>query len=535
MISKTISLAQAMDEAVASLPMLRRVATQWRFRRNPEYRAAVLNELALKLVDDERAVEILGTQFCGDLLCGRSTVETAFVFDADRLDNLERLLKIIVEYLPQILAIVMRLFGAFVLLVSMVALPTSAAGQIFGGRLTQRQYQYQPQQQPSCVGGNCPQLVAAGPVAGVVIYDTEPKLTLPGDVEEVSTAIADGPHVRCLVSGSCGSGTICGADARGSYVVSNAHVWGTQIGKVVNVDLVSNGQTKRMQGRIVFSGYSNSRMVDFAIALVPGLTSKVYMPMVKSEPADGPYGTRGSPRCVWPQVTKPFNDARNYGRGLITGTPDAIGGQSGSAIYNSQGQQIALLTWSINGRCAGQKTSLLWQVASERNVNLADLRPDGLAELNDSPTRPETVEGIHCGDGEKLVFGGRPKTIEGIHGQLAGLVESAANDPEALLVVGQRVRPITENVIANQASTSMEDLPIWFENKPVDPTPVDPTPVPPVDDDCHKLTAKEWQLIQFLRKQAEQEGEVVDRDWWGLIIKLWPHIVEIIKVIQQSK
>jgi len=126
--SKTISLSQALDQAVASLPLLRRVTTQWRFRRNPEYRSAVLNELAIKLVDDERAVEILGTQFCEDILCGRSTVETAMVFEVDRIDNLERLLKIIVEYLPQILAIVLRLFGAFVLVFAMfVVLPTSTA------------------------------------------------------------------------------------------------------------------------------------------------------------------------------------------------------------------------------------------------------------------------------------------------------------------------------------------------------------------------------------------------------------------------
>jgi len=272
---------------------------------------------------------------------------------------------------------------------------------------------------------------------------------------------------------------------------------------------------------------------------VPGLSSKQYMPIVKTEPADGRYGTLGCPRLVWPQVTKPFNDPRNYGRGLITGTPDAIGGQSGSAIYNSKGQQIALLTWSINGRCAGQKTSLLWQVATERNVMLADARPDGLDELNDSPNRPETVEGIHGCDSVPgvLVESTRPETEEGIHGALA-LVERA--DDDAFQIVGQRIRPITENVIASQAS--MQDLPIWFDpnQTPVDP-PKDPAdPVnPPVDGDCYKLTENEWKLIQFLRDQDKQEtglrDRIKDRDWATLILKWLPLIIELIQDIMENR
>ena len=123
--SQSVSLSGLLTQAVDSLPLLRRKVIQRRFRRNPDYRQAVLDEIAIKLVDDERAVEILGPRFCEQLLSGDCTVETAF--EVDRLDNLERLLKIIVEYLPQILAIVMRLFGAFILFVALLFVSPSTA------------------------------------------------------------------------------------------------------------------------------------------------------------------------------------------------------------------------------------------------------------------------------------------------------------------------------------------------------------------------------------------------------------------------
>lgn len=320
--------------------------------------------------------------------------------------------------------------------------------------------------------------------------------------QQVAAVVADHPHVRCLVGNSCGSGTICGANADGAYVVSNAHVWGTQVGKVVIVDCVAGGQRSRVNGRIVMAGYSDSRMVDFAIAFVAGLSSKRYMPMLKTEPAEPPYGTTGAPQCVWPLVVKPFNDARNYGDGLITGSPNAIGGQSGSAIYNSQGHQIALLTWSINGRCAGQKTSKLWQVATSRNVQLADERPEGLIEVGEPCARPEVEVGIF--------------------GECAMFAEVQAGH-----------RPPTENVIASVAGSDMENLPIWFvpgTKPPVDP-PIDPPGECP--EGCMKLTDIEQQIINLIRQRETEAlgGRERAIDW----MKLIPLILEIIRIIQEGR
>ena len=398
--------------------------------------------------------------------------------------------------------------------VSLIA-PAISEAQLFRFRVTQSQ---------ACYGADCiPQVGAVASQPALV------PLSTPEGIEEVSSAVADGPHTRALVSGSCGSGTICGADASGGYVVSNAHVWGTQIGKRVTIDIVSGGQTRRLSGNIVFAGYSNSRMVDFAIAKFEGLTSQRYMPMFKSEPANPPYGTTGSPRCVWPLVTKQFNDPRNYGQGLITGLPDAIGGQSGSAIYNSTGQQIALLTWSINGRCAGQKTSKLWEVASQRNVLLADPRPEGLVELCGNPQeRPETEEGI---------FGELPSILAEEprqHPDGAFHEESGEESSGALDLVGPRVRPVTENVIASQLNATMNDMPIWYNpspKPPVEEPKPDPKPEPDGDCDCYRLNAKEWALIQFLRAQQSEKGRFGDflsRVDWAELMK---QIMELIKLI----
>lgn len=356
-----------------------------------------------------------------------------------------------------------------------------------------------------CPGGVCPV-----PQSQMVPINTEPVV--------MEAVLADSPHVRCMINGSCGSGTICGADANGAYVLTNAHVTGTQIGRQVMVDVIQGQGGKRTYGRTVMTGYSDSRMVDFSIVYVEGLSSKRYMPLLKTEPEHAPFATTGSPRCVWPLVTKAFNAPRNYGDGLLTGTPNAIGGQSGSAIYNSEGHQIALLTWSIGGRCAGQKTAKLWQVATERNVQLADPRPEGLEELAD-------------GDGES-----RPVTEEGVHGDCCGLVEMAADDAPTYA----HIRPQTTDGLAYVVGSAMEDLPIWFVpggdgDGPTDPD--DPTD-PDCDCDCEgckKLTQAESDLIDFIRAQQtsfrDGQGREVAMDW----VRLMGLIMELIRVIQEGR
>jgi hypothetical protein len=81
----------------------------------------------------------------------------------------------------------------------------------------------------------------------------------------------------------------------------------------------------------------------------------------------------------------------------------------------------------------------------------------------------------------------------------------------------------------------MQDLPIWFEPGTPDPGP---TPDPNPDSDCYKLTDKEWELIQFLRNQAQEAGwrdEAQQRDWITLIMKWLPVLLELINDIKNNK
>lgn len=401
--------------------------------------------------------------------------------------------------------------------VACIAFAADCSAQIFGRRVVR--------QEPACTGPNC-QPVVVDPVylPPIVQSPVVPEQVKTSEAEEVQiaqTAVAKTPHVRCIFNGSCGSGTICGVDGRGAYVLTNAHVVGTQIGRVATVDCVTDQGTRRVRGRIVMSGYSDRTMVDFAILHCEGLTSERYMPLLKGQPEAAPYGTTGSPRCVWPQVVKDFRDPRNYGDGLITGLPDAIGGQSGSAIYNSNGQQIALLTWSIGGRCAGQKTAKLWQVAQQRNVNLADPRPEGLVEVQEGP-RPQTDSGIF-GECELVAEAiDRPETESGCHGF-----------PVAFPATNREKIGALANGVQNIVGSAMAELPIWYEPpKPGQPTPPTPNEPKPDEDDCYKLTPDEWELIEFLRKQSEERG-IGNRsiDW----MKLLPLILEIIRIIQEGR
>lgn len=379
----------------------------------------------------------------------------------------------------------MRYRGAFLSLLMVVltcaAVVPDADAQLFRRRAVRSTPIQSPVMVPNCPTGVCE--IPSSIQPGLTAFPTAQPVSEP--VEEAATVEADNPHVRCIINGSCGSGTICGANADGAYVVTNAHVTGTTLGRAVSIDLISEGRAVRTSGRTVMTGYSDRRMVDFSIVFVQGLSSKRYMPMLKTEPEGQPFGTTGAPRCVWPLVTKSFSNPRNYGDGLITGTPNAIGGQSGSAIYNADGLQIALLTWSIGGRCAGQKTAKLWQVATERNVELADPRPEGLVEV--------------CDDASK-----RPETANGIFGSFDGLTETAEG----------KFRPFTANMISNVVGSDMEQLPIWYvpggddggggnDGGDDDGGNGGGGDVPP---GCYKLTDKEWELIEFLRAQQAEAG-----------------------------
>lgn len=120
MATKEVTLNQLLDDAVETLPFVRRKIMQARMR-NPRARAKVLDELQLSIYEDPRAASMGIQPAFGS---ASFTAETPFSID---IDNLERILKLIVEYLPQIIQLITALFGSVLLLIAFSASSAGAA------------------------------------------------------------------------------------------------------------------------------------------------------------------------------------------------------------------------------------------------------------------------------------------------------------------------------------------------------------------------------------------------------------------------
>jgi hypothetical protein len=99
------SMSELLDKAVEQLPKLRKKVTKRRLR-DPEFREALLDEMCLKCCEDDKCVAILGA-YAPALLSGELSTTEKFSLD---LDQLERFLQILIEYLPKLLEIILPLF-----------------------------------------------------------------------------------------------------------------------------------------------------------------------------------------------------------------------------------------------------------------------------------------------------------------------------------------------------------------------------------------------------------------------------------------
>lgn len=204
---------------------------------------------------------------------------------------------------------------------------------------------------------------------------------------------SDDGVVRLRVGSVCGSGSCAGFDSEGVLIVTNAHVVGTQVGRVVDVDLVENGILRSTTGRIIWAAYSGQRLIDVAIVRAPELRSLRYRPMMRVPSVGTTYETAGHGRCDRRALIKPFrNVLRRKDSPLMLGDPDAVGGQSGSAIYSGDEGAVGVVTWSWGGRCAGQQTHAIHRLGDVGGFLEAEVRPAGLTEVADG--RSETEDGI---------------------------------------------------------------------------------------------------------------------------------------------
>lgn len=191
--------------------------------------------------------------------------------------------------------------------------------------------------------------------------------------------------VRVTVGNVCGSGSLCGLDGEFAYILTNAHVAGTRIGRVCTLEFVgADSGVRKSEGEVVASGYSDRTLTDFALLRAPAVDFQGLqaIPLSVLEPSGADFVSWGCPRCE--PITGVLLRAVDLGTPLKF-SPDAIGGQSGSSIVRG-GRQVGLLTWSWGGFTAAQSTASILRSVRSGEVSSVQ-RPEGLVEVvgNRSP------------------------------------------------------------------------------------------------------------------------------------------------------
>jgi len=187
---------------------------------------------------------------------------------------------------------------------------------------------------------------------------------------------------RVLNSGSCGSGTLVGFRNGKTLVLTNAHVAGTTIGRVVTCQFPFLNNRK-VNAKVIMAGYSDRVMMDWAILEIDEKLALVATKLSHSAPA-GDHYTGGYPRCEGPWFQRVVTKEITHNGTVWKWTPNSIGGQSGSGIHSFANHlQYGLLTWSWGGYGAGQTARSIWFQYANRAV-VGFPRPDGLIELNDN-------------------------------------------------------------------------------------------------------------------------------------------------------
>lgn len=196
---------------------------------------------------------------------------------------------------------------------------------------------------------------------------------------------ATGPSIRgvcrILNQNSCGSGSIVGIEQDGhAYIMTNAHVAGSRLGRVVQVEVESTGD--KIQARVVAAGYSSRTWTDWALLKTEQPYDRVKPVRMSKNMPSGSHYTKGFPRCQ-PFSGSDIRTLRITNQGVWTWKPNAIGGQSGSAVWDDDdGHQYGLLTWSIGSDGAGQTTNQIYKQATQFTLAAAP-RVDGMKPMDD--------------------------------------------------------------------------------------------------------------------------------------------------------
>ena len=247
----------------------------------------------------------------------------------------------------------------------------------------------------TCENGDCV-LPDSFPVA-VDTFEVIERQILDHVQRAQSRGPSDAASVQVTTGGGCGSGHVCGRDSRGTYILTNAHVAGTRVGREVNLRGVVNGVDTRAVGTVILAAYSDRTLTDWAVVLTQGFADVTPVGLATTKPV-GDHYTRGSPRCVWPLVSTSVITADIADDSpLWRWRPDAIGGQSGSGVFSIRtGLSEGLLTWSWGRLGAGQQTSEIYRQSKERSIEgvprIAGLQERWVKKPNCNAVNPVIVE-----------------------------------------------------------------------------------------------------------------------------------------------
>ena len=286
----------------------------------------------------------------------------------------------------------------------------------------------------------------------------------------VSKGPSSAASCRVLNRNSCGSGSKVGHWNGGCLIMTNAHVAGDKINRIVRVEFHINGDRVARNARVIEAMYSERVTADWALLFCEDPMPAVpAVPMTKKMVKRGQdLYTRGCPRCVWPPRDSDVDitNVRTDG-GVTWWNPNSIGGQSGSGVWDdADNLMYCLLTWSWMNqgrmRGAGQPTAYIYQqqkTVKQTGQFVGHKRPDGLM----LPPLPEDFA--------------------------ADWDQEGLSDPELT----------TDDLFVTQ--TGIQDYPIWAEDI------VQPGPEPDPDEPGEPHPPSNGELvdaqIEFHRKQSE--------------------------------
>ena len=163
---------------------------------------------------------------------------------------------------------------------------------------------------------------------------------------------------RVRVSSAAGSGTSIAEDDDSIYVLTNAHVVGSN--KSATCEFFRYGRkTTRIPGSVVWKSHNERTVNDFAIIKLQKSAFGDYPPRIAPfAPVDHQIkqndyiASAGCPQARWLQLWEghALSDA---GRDRVLFTPPPLGGQSGSGVYtviDGDTYLCGVLTWSIQGK-----------------------------------------------------------------------------------------------------------------------------------------------------------------------------------------